>query len=127
MTERYDPESMSPAEQTKMAVDIFMQFTTHMLSDRSRAINQAWEDQMHRLYGYAEGFEITGLDAYKGIPGIKESLISGYERGGIDGLKVEFVENAKNYTSMFDLGDETKIIMGKIYKYGKVPNYAMEG
>jgi hypothetical protein len=120
--EQHRSESLDQSEQAKIMVERFIGFTINMLADKSRSVDHVWTDQMHRLYGDPESFDITKLEVYKGIPDVKESFIAAYVQGGLAGLKLEFLSNAILHTNILSIGDETKIVLERIIDYDKTPN-----
>lgn len=111
------PEHINPAEQTRIVVDSFMDFTKIALGDESHVLDVEWEHQMNRLYGNEELARVTKNATYRGVPGIKESLKLAFERGGLPGLKFVFMQQAIEHTDVASMGEAALTAFKKIIDY----------
>lgn len=92
------PEIISPAEQTVQTVERFLESSRGVLLNMDHDLGVKWQDQVDRLFGNEELFQVAKENAYLGIPGARSYLISEYERGGLLGLELAFFSRVHDYT-----------------------------
>jgi hypothetical protein len=123
-------ESIDPAEQARITVERFINFTKKVLSKESQSIDVEWEHQMNMLYGDPELAQLTKYTPYEGVKipyedndgnikemKVQQALEEAYQVARILGVMSAFEDLASIYTDIDKMGAIKDTAISKIANF----------